>query len=1207
MSLSLYNLTLEKGGAIQCCCYGSFSAAKQHEMVCGRGPYLELLRFDAATAQLKSISMTHAFGTLRAIAPFRLYGASRDYLMVTSDSGRIVILEFDALKREWIKVHQETYGKSGVRRAVPGQYLATDPRGRAVMLGAISKQKFVYILNRDSDAKITISSPLEAHKTFTLTYSLIGLDVGFDNPVFAAIEVDHEESDEDPQAPDAEKHLVYYELDLGLNHVIRKSPWAEEALDTTASMLLAVPGGESGPGGVLVCSDNYLTYMNPGHDIIREVIPRRQDMLPTNGLMVTCASLHKRSDRYFFLVQSEYGDLYKVTLSVSARKDTVNQINIQYFDTVPVANSIHILKNGFFFVASEFANHKFYQFKSTEQEDDSVIGAMTVTQSSGKREIFPLFNPRPLRNLQPITDIESLSPLIDLKVGDPSADSEAKRLFALCGRGPQSSIRVLQHGLSLGELGTAHLDGAPDKVWTIKRKFAADLHDYIVLSFPKMTLVLSVGDTVEAVHDSGFLRDASTLVCRTMLDDSLLQVHSAGIRHIRKNRLINEWKAPGKRTIVAAEANEKQVVITLGAGELLYFELDQGTSMLNEVCKKDLDREVACLAIGPIPEGRIRSRFLAVGFRDRRVLLLNLDPGENMGTLARQSCSSEPHGICIVSMDTEIAGSEQELCMYIGCVNGVVVRSVLDRTSGEITDARTRFCGVKPCQLVPTQSGGKTAVLVLSSRSWLGYFHQNKYHHSPLASKPFDHASFLSSEQCPEGFVAVTGSTVSILALERVGDCFNQTTFPLKATPRGFVKHPHYPHLIIIETEHRAYTDEEKQGIRDKLRASIAQEGDVPEQEEDLPEKDYGTIKAAQGKWCSYIRVWDTEQMVTHDLIELEENQAAVSIATCTFHDTGGEVHLVVGTVKDFIPNPNCYSSGLLLTFRLREEGKELDLVHKTIIDGIPKALHPFQGRLLVGVNNKVRIYDLGKMKLLRKCENRQVPNMVVKLTSQGDRIFAGDITDSVHLLKYSKQNNKLSVFADDSLPRWTTALVTLDRRTVAVGDKLGNINVVRLDEHASEDLDNDPNCDTGSSKWLYDRGFLQGAPQRLQLVASYHVGSTVTSMERTTLVTGGEEIILYSTISGSVGCLIPIRKKHDSEMLKLLEMHIRQESPPLCGRDHLAYRSYYTPQKAVVDGDFVETFSTLPYSIQTQIAGDLRKTPNEVIKRLEEIRNKVL
>ncbi len=58
-------------------------------------------------------------------------------------------------------MHQETYGKSGARRITPGQYIATDPCGRACMIGAIEKQKFVYILNSES-AKLTISSPLEA-------------------------------------------------------------------------------------------------------------------------------------------------------------------------------------------------------------------------------------------------------------------------------------------------------------------------------------------------------------------------------------------------------------------------------------------------------------------------------------------------------------------------------------------------------------------------------------------------------------------------------------------------------------------------------------------------------------------------------------------------------------------------------------------------------------------------------------------------------------------------------------------------------------------------------------------------------------------------------------------------------------------------------------------------------------------------------------
>ena len=58
-----------------------------------------------------------------------------DYVVVGSDSGRIVILEYNVAKNLFEKVHQETFGKSGCRRIVPGQYLAVDPKGRAVMIG----------------------------------------------------------------------------------------------------------------------------------------------------------------------------------------------------------------------------------------------------------------------------------------------------------------------------------------------------------------------------------------------------------------------------------------------------------------------------------------------------------------------------------------------------------------------------------------------------------------------------------------------------------------------------------------------------------------------------------------------------------------------------------------------------------------------------------------------------------------------------------------------------------------------------------------------------------------------------------------------------------------------------------------------------------------------------------------------------------------
>ena len=101
-----------------------------------RGKTLELLRPDD-TGRVQTIFSTEVFGCIRSLAPFRLTGASRDYIIVGSDSGRIVILEYIKEQNYFKKIHQETYGKSGCRRIVPGQYLAVDPKGRACLIGEL--------------------------------------------------------------------------------------------------------------------------------------------------------------------------------------------------------------------------------------------------------------------------------------------------------------------------------------------------------------------------------------------------------------------------------------------------------------------------------------------------------------------------------------------------------------------------------------------------------------------------------------------------------------------------------------------------------------------------------------------------------------------------------------------------------------------------------------------------------------------------------------------------------------------------------------------------------------------------------------------------------------------------------------------------------------------------------------------------------------
>ena len=60
--------------------------------------------------------------------------------------------------------------------------------------------------------------------------------------------------------------------------------------------------------------------------------------------------------------------------------------------------------------------------------------------------------------------------------------------------------------------------------------FSEEYDSYIIVSFVNATLVLSIGETVEEITDSGFLGTTPTLSCSLLGEDALLQVL---IRHSR--------------------------------------------------------------------------------------------------------------------------------------------------------------------------------------------------------------------------------------------------------------------------------------------------------------------------------------------------------------------------------------------------------------------------------------------------------------------------------------------------------------------------------------------------------------------------------------------------------------------------------------------------------------------------------------------------
>ncbi|CAE7694314.1 SAP130B, partial [Symbiodinium microadriaticum] len=437
--------------------------------------------------------------------------ANRDYLVIGSDSGKISIVEFKTETNEWVSVHCEVFGKTGCRRIVPGQFVAADPKGRALMIGAIEKQKFVYIMNRDSANRLTISSPLEAHKTETVIFSICGVDVGFDNPIFAMIELEYKEADEDPTgeaAMETEKRLTYYELDLGLNHVVRK--WSEP-ISRTANMLLTVPGGDDGPSGVLICGENWVSYKNQGHAEVRTPLPRRRDMPVQRGLLITSAAVHKQRGLFFFMLQSELGDLYKVSLTISPTdKKVVTDVVVTVFDTLPPSTSLCITKTGLMFSASEFGNHMLLQFQNMGDDENAVVAHSVEDEELGDDSISAsqvalVFTPSStLKNLAMTDELESMSPITDMVIDDIGEEG-TPQIYSLCGRGNRSTLRVLRHGVSVTEVAVSELPGRPVAVWTVKESQESEDDKYIIVSFSNATLVLSIGDNVEEITDSGFL------------------------------------------------------------------------------------------------------------------------------------------------------------------------------------------------------------------------------------------------------------------------------------------------------------------------------------------------------------------------------------------------------------------------------------------------------------------------------------------------------------------------------------------------------------------------------------------------------------------------------------------------------------------------------------------------------------------------------
>eukprot|EP00127_Corallochytrium_limacisporum_P002266 Clim_evm54s109 gene=Clim_evmTU54s109 len=1376
--MHLYHLLLKSAYGASHACQGSFSGDRVEEVVLVKNSStIELWSLDAGTGSISRTDQTPLFSTITAVQSYRLLGTQKDYLLVGTDSGYFIVLERIYSDRGlcWKRVVAEPLARSGLRRQGSGTYLAVDPKGRAVMSAGLERIKFVHTVTPGSDAKkdpLVVSSPVEAHRPHVATIDLVAVDVGFENPCFVALEINLEDDKSNvdrTKSTDCIQNLNTYELDLGLNSVVRKRTIALQSPGDSqgrrATKLISIPAkdAEGSGSGVLVCFEDGRIKFHSVKELrssktsqSRSIVPGSSVYLPTSAsdndfqlsTLVIVATALRTQSMMIVLLQTETGDVFRVHLD--DERGTISRVT--HFDIVTPSVSILIFRSGFVFCLSERERHSLYTIVDLEAETELRREGAVVRVEERRPDERGY---KCLEESQTVTGLACVRGARALNVQGTVATADRTRLFEqnttqsdatdremantwLCwggsGHGGHGMISIVTYGMPTTQVASSRLPAKPLSVFTLttaklsnRSREDVPYHSLLLLSFEDATLILSIGEgSVAEAVDTGIKSDCATLhAAEVGMSGAILQVTSSEVYVVHDSEISATWHAPKGCRITMAASNRSQVVVVLDGFTIVYMEYAleemRGNRNVSGASKKilsefgerkALDHQVTCLSLESLSVGRRRSKFLAVGCKDRSVRILSVRPDNCLQQVSLQLLQAVSTSVVIQTVTKEDiiresrAENEEDgtvmtaaisrssnLMLLVGLENGVLVRSVLDATDGSLGHTRLKFIGPARLKLRRMRLSGRLdhyGVLVIADRPWLvspSSEHQGKMTECPLYTSTgpgksnFQDCAAFHSDQCIFGACAIEGQNLNIFYVSDFSSQFTAVDIPWQDHQIAKVNEMYTP----SDSDGPAYIAFGNQR-RDHRSLDLRTALQLPD--------DRGKMNGASKKARVDSRIYTTSSLRSIDFFEgwsapprMEVLQDFADGITClTMASTGdialisqlleehhgGEIEpwmtqtggrkkatkgdaghrpgrslVVVSTARDvlYAPRPKFSACGLA-TFLIKErvdtqvadeldeEGdlSEVQLLHETPLETLCSRVSFLGNRVAVATGRHLRLYAIGKTKLLKKCEVVAVPNSIVTLEAlpASNRFICGDIQQGHFIVEYDPAANLMVRVAEDCLPRWCLTDCALDYATIAGSDKFGNIWISRLPDEtrmrtvaasastlirqqaAGANLTTNPvSSMTASLASLNELSKAENMPQ-LGVQCEFYVGEPVVALMPTVLVPGAPSVLLYVTVSGAMGLLAPMQSRHEVEVMQQLEMLLQHQHAEaadqlkLAMRDHRAYRSMYQPVKGVVDGDLCERWFALDLETRTAIAGELNLEEFELRTKLEELRQRV-
>ena len=483
----LGNVPIKQSTTVSQSIVGNFTSPNKTDLIIVKGiSRLELIHiersispsFSSSAAPLKfnTLISLETFSHIHKILPIKDNYTKKDNIVVLSDSGRLIIFEVDINEKKFIRITQEIYGKSGCRRLTPGEYLAIDNKSRAIMIGGIEKEKFVYIfkeidnnlvpnaifeenkninLNSNNSNSINInrkiiSSPLEVFTAQHICYDIIALDVGYTNPIFVSLEVKYNNMQdwisnnyELNEENEYQKKILLYQVEIKNNYIIRLF---QHPIDNSAYSLFPInyekksniSQSKSLQGTFLIfCKgffylikikenkinkeEKYYFEKNNNENNNNEINNKNNSIIIINTAVYFSQD---DKDEFNMICQSQFGNIYHILFRINQKPFDIYGIFINLTFRCSPGSTMSIIDN-YLYLGKETSDSEIYL----------IIENKIINKDEKQSENHKI-------QLKKEININSLNSLIDFKYGNYDT-SGLQKFFALTGNKDESYLKSL--------------------------------------------------------------------------------------------------------------------------------------------------------------------------------------------------------------------------------------------------------------------------------------------------------------------------------------------------------------------------------------------------------------------------------------------------------------------------------------------------------------------------------------------------------------------------------------------------------------------------------------------------------------------------------------------------------------------------------------------------------------------------------------------